>query len=303
MLENIFQYLIKLTNSIISALKVLLRSRFFLPKYKFNNADCFILGNGPSLNIALKQNSELLKEQTLICVNGFSVSEYFEKLKPSYYVLNAPEFWSKNMFGDEMNNLVESILGEMVQGVVEKTKWKMSIFLPVQSKENKAFIQYLKSNPHIDLIFYNTTPVEGLASINHLFFSLKLGGPRPHNVLVPSLLLAINAGVKNIYLLGADHSWLPLISVDDKNRALVNQKHFYDEDQSESKQMNKRGKEPRKLHEILEKFTLSFRAYFELKDYAATKGVKIYNCTPGSFIDAFDRKELENVLSGNAVRV
>ena len=124
------------------------------------------------------------------------------------------------------------------------------------------------------------------------------GIPRPHNVLIPAILNIINTGYKKIYLIGADHSWLPLISVNDQNIALVNQQHFYDESENNSEFMHRESR-PRRLHEVLEKLMFAFRSYFDLKDYANSRDVKIYNCTPGSFIDAFERKNL-NEINTNA---
>ena len=46
------------------------------------------------------------------------------------------------------------------------------------------------------------------------------------------------------------------------------------------------------LHDILLSFHIAFRAYFDVEDYARHRGIKIYNATPGSFIDAFERREL-----------
>jgi hypothetical protein len=53
--------------------------------------------------------------------------------------------------------------------------------------------------------------------------------------------------------------------------------------------MYKLGKEERLLHEILEKFQLSFQAYWLINRYAAKHGQQILNLTPGSYIDAFPR--------------
>jgi hypothetical protein len=103
-------------------------------------------------------------------------------------------------------------------------------------------------------------------------------------------------GYKEIGLIGADHSWLETLSVSDNNEALLNQKHFYDEGETSSKKMTRKGSSYRKLHEILEKFMLTFKAYFIIKDYVETKNIKIFNCTPSSYIDAFERKTLEEFL-------
>ena len=171
----------------------------------------------------------------------------------------------------------------------------MTFFMPVQAKKNKSFVDKITENENISIRYYNTTPVEGLKSLNHFFYSAGLGSPRPHNVLIPSILRGINMGSKNINLLGADHSWIPLLTVNDKNEVLLDQKHFYDENKTTPKQMHKNeGRGNRALHEVLHKWMLSFRSYHELDAYAQKKGTKIYNLTPGSFIDAFERKPQES---------
>jgi len=100
-----------------------------------------------------------------------------------------------------------------------------------------------------------------------------------------------------VYLLGADHSWLTQISVDSDNKVLLNQKHFYDEDSSTAKQMHKNhGKGNRQLHEVLEKFYYSFQAYHLLQSYATTRGTFVANLTQDSFIDAFPKKKIAEVI-------
>ena len=59
----------------------------------------------------------------------------------------------------------------------------------------------------------------------------------------------INSGFETIALVGADHSWIPMISVDENNNALVNQQHFYDAESSKSQRMYRSGKKPRKTKE------------------------------------------------------
>ena len=57
--------------------------------------------------------------------------------------------------------------------------------------------------------------------------------------------------------------------------------------------MDNIGKGHRKMHEILEKWMLAFKGYFFIKEYAVNKKKsKIINITPNSYIDAFDRKNL-----------
>jgi hypothetical protein len=113
--------------------------------------------------------------------------------------------------------------------------------------------------------------------------------PRPHNVLIPSIMIALSLGFKKIFLFGADHSWLKDIWVDEENNVLLQQKHFYDIDKAKPRHMDYLGKGKRKMHEVLIKFYHSFKGYFEIDAYGKNQGKTIYNCTPGSYIDAFDR--------------
>ena len=176
--------------------------------------------------------------------------------------------------------------------LIEKSTWEITLFCPYKGKKAKDWLDNIRQNKNIKIVFFNDTPIEGLSSWNRFFMGRGWGLPRPHNVLIPAISMAINSGYKEIYLAGADHSWLPMISVNDKNQALVNQQHFYDENATKSDLMYKLGMRPRRLHEILEKFMFTFRSYFDLKDYAESRGVQIYNSTPDSYIDAFERKAI-----------
>lgn len=98
-------------------------------------------------------------------------------------------------------------------------------------------------------------------------------------------------GYEKIHLIGADHSWLKDLWVDENNLVMLRQKHFYDETTAKANPMYKKGQDTRKLHEVLQKFVISFEAYFTLEKFATKKGQKIINLTPGSFIDAFERKQ------------
>lgn len=277
--------------SVISFFKILILSKFVYQKAKIEEETCFILGNGPSLSGALDSFLENFQSSSVLCVNGFSSSKYFEKVKPKYFVLSAPEIWS-NKATDGENVKTRS---DMVNNLIAKTKWDLRLFLPTSSKKNKSFIQSFKKNPNIKISYFNTTPVEGLQSINFFLFSIGLGMPRPHNVVIPSLMVAINSKVTTVNLFGVDHSWIPLLYVDENNNALLKQEHFYDKKTAKVAPMTKMGQRKRMLHEILEKFYFAFRSYVEIRTYANKKNVVIQNCTPGSFIDAFERKSPEAI--------
>lgn len=274
--------------SVLSLAKVLIASKFRSPLPSKTNKDCIILANGPSLKESLATHHHILDKSKydFFCVNFFANSEFYEQTQPSFYMMIAPEYWVSE-FAD-----IEDVIRkreELFQHIREKTTWDLTIFIPWEAKKTDVWKGLFEDKPNIKVCYFNRTPVEGMTRINHFLFRNRLGMPRPHNVLLPSIWTGINMGYENMYIFGADHSWLPEISVTEKNEVLINQKHFYDNTTSVPKKMLK-ATGYRKLHEILEKFVLAFRGYFILKDFGATKGVKIWNSTPKSFIDAFDRK-------------
>ncbi len=290
-MEKLFNIIIAITNSILTFFKIILRSSFFIKKYKTKKEQLFILGNGPSLKQQLPLLENKFRNKSILSVNGFPLSELFEKIQPNYFIVCSPGFYRN----DAVDYNVK-VRKNIIKSLVEKTNWPIVFFIPAASRKNKRFTDYINSNQNISIQYYNTTPTEGLKSLNHLFYKIGLGSPRPHNVLIPSILQAVNAGYKKIYLLGADHSWLPELSVNENNEVLLHQKHFYDEQSSTAKQMHKNeGRGNRKIHEVLHKFMLSFKAYHELSEYASTKDSTIINLTEGSFIDAFEKENIDSL--------
>ncbi len=287
MLERLFISLGALVAGVLTLLKILIRSRLNLSLPHTETEECIILGNGPSLKPLLESHSEILQQKDIICVNKFPDTPYFEVLKPAHFIFVSPEYWINNPDDPHTANR-QSIMAALI----EKTTWDINLYCPNKGRAAKEWIENIRRNKHIHIVFYNDTPIEGPSSWQRFFMKMGWGLPRPHNVLIPAIMVAINSGYKRIFLTGADHSWLPMISVNDQNQALVNQQHFYDQHTSKSNLMYKLGVRPRRLHEILEKFMFTFRSYFVLKDYAESKGTKIYNSTPDSYIDAFERKPI-----------
>ena len=282
-----------LAPSILSIIKA-----FFFTKwvgalnFKTSSKTCVVIGNGPSFRKSLENHLDLLKNNELLCVNSFSATEYYEVLKPKFYVLQAPVlFYDENQLSDTYI----TIRNDIFQNIIEKTLWDLYLIVPFKAKKSNAFQAILNTNKNVKPLYFNDTALEGFSFIKTLFFNKRLGMPRPHNVLIPSLMNAIHIGFKEIFIIGADHSWLGEISVNDKNEALVHQKHFYDEENSKPEKMQDYIHRPRRLHEILNKFYLTFRGYWEIKEYAATKGVKIINASESSMIDAFERGSLESI--------
>lgn len=80
------------------------------------------------------------------------------------------------------------------------------------------------------------------------------------------------------------------MKIDENNRTIPNYTHFYKE---------KNEKDGSFDYDIGSIFWDSYRSiigYRMLEKYAEDRGSKVYNCTPGSFVDAFERTETEGSM-------
>lgn len=251
----------------------------------------WILGNGPSCQTVLSMASCPWDTEpaAVMAVNHFSDSPFFQKVKPTHYVISAPELlWLsaqnlKPMYVENRNRLFDHL--------AHQVNWDMELLVPARARQSGWWKNAIARNPHITIRYYSHLPVDGPLWFKHLIFGMQVGIPRPHNVVIPGIMSAIWLGFKDIRLLGVEHSWLPSLAVDDDNQVTLNHQHFYDQS-PKIDTMNFEGQRTRKLHEVLEKFYFTFRSYWEIRDFSASAGVKITNFTPNSFIDAFPKKKI-----------
>ncbi len=270
-----------------SFLKVVLMSRYNGKFPSASRPDLLILGNGPSLKKFLHEKQTFLKDKDLLAVNHFVNTDQYQQLKPSLYLINVPEFWKEDIEADYKEKRIQ-----VFKDFAQKTKWEIHLFLDFGAKKAEFWKEIIKDNPFIKVHFFNTTPVEGFKPFTFFCYKHQCGMPRPHNVLIPSLMMGINMGYKNIYVAGADHNWMNDLFVAEDNTVYLTQKHFYDEHAAQPGVMKKEGKGKRKMHEILIKFVHAFKGYWDINTYAKKQGVNIINITPGSMIDAFKRMNL-----------
>lgn len=129
-------------------------------------------------------------------------------------------------------------------------------------------------------------------------FDKGTGMPRPHNIMVPAIFTAIHLNPDKIFVIGADHSWLQELYVDENNEIYIFNQHFYDQNKK-MERINHKGGSYLKLHEILRNMSTAFESYHILNGYAKYKDIEILNCTPKSLIDAFKRADIKNEITFN----
>ena len=285
------KFICNLFLSLISILRIIRFSKKTKLPVEEHFNECIILGNGPSLGDSLQKKIEKIQSISLkICVNSMAINKYYEILKPQYYILADPD-WSKERVSTDIADLREKV----ANAILEKTTWRMTLFIPVLRKgECNFFEKKLHSNKNIKVVYYNCLPVDGFNKFKNFCYKYNIASPHIQNVLIAAIYLSINIGFKNIYLVGADHTWMKNIFVNEKNVLLLCDKHFYDNESINAKPWYKDGEEidTFKMHEIMLAMYKTFSGYYVLKEYAKLFNANIYNCSEISYIDAFERRKL-----------
>lgn len=247
------------------------------PASRASGKSIIIMGNGPALRDAIDNHRPWLENHDLLAVNFAANTPEFFQLRPELYVLADPHFFEGVASDANVGRLWENFT---------KVDWEMTLWLPAKRRRLSAQIPTLPGC--IRLKFFNLTPGDGSSSMLHRIYDLGLAMPRPRNVLIPSIMVAIREGYSTIMLAGADHSWTRTLSVDDDNHVVSIQPHFYKDSGKELKRVATEYAGLH-LHDVLGSMTIAFRSYFDIAAYARRRGIRILNATPGSFIDAFPR--------------
>lgn len=276
--DKISIWVTNVSTSLKSVVKLALKSHSCKIKQVAGKSDSIIImGNGPSLNDTIANHFDALTSIPTLAVNFAANAPQFQELKPRYYVLADPHFFVAK---DNVNvvKLMENL---------SQVDWEMTLFVPFEAKKRGFYLQ----NDNVKIEYFNFLAVEGFEWIENWAYASGRGMPRPRNVLIPSIMIAMKLGYGNIYITGADHSWTKTLSVNERNEVISIQPHFYKEDENEEKRIKVDYlKYP--LHQIVYSFYLAFKAYHDIQRYALHKGINIYNSTPDSFIDAFPRKSI-----------
>lgn len=277
-LDKIKAGVMQCADSMASLLKVALMSRRPSAAVKPAAGTLIVMGNGPSLREAIDNDRRVLDEYPLLSVNFSPITPDFFSLRPEIHVLADGVF-----FNPESNENVAKMWDAL-----KRVDWNMTLYVPAKYRRFMK-IQNLPSN--VIIKYFNLTPASGWKWLTRFLYGRGLAMPRPRNVLIPAIMSGIREGYGRIVLIGADHSWSKTLWVTDSNLVVSVQPHFYKDNEKERERVESLYKGIR-LHQIYESFSIAFRSYFAVKEYADSRGVEILNATPGSFIDAFPRISL-----------
>ncbi len=256
---------------VLSKISVAIRSKNYWKLKASGN--CCILANGPSLKQAFIDNEVLIDGNDVFCVNMFCQSEHFSKVRPRFYFLVDEEFF--NPSNDFTKGQVDFLIKAFNQ-----IDWEM--FLVISSSTTNGGLLNGLHNPLVKVLRWNTTTVNGGSSFRRLVYSMRLGMPKCQTVTNFALMAAVNMRYNKVFLYGADHTWTRDLMVNDQNQTCYGDRHVYDTKVS-YRTMNC------SIASQLRDFANMFETHWHIESYSKSKGVKILNCTKGSFVDAYDR--------------
>ena len=272
LLKTICKIVIKLFYTVWWFLDVLVKTdRKNHIQYKKERGLLNILANGPSLIDDIEKLN--IEEGDFSVVNYFYKSPYFQKIKPSIYVIIDPYFFE-----------IEDSYKPIIKNVI----WPMKLVVPY-SAWKKCEMLYNMPNSYIEVIPIHGICYRGFEKLKKWIYRYGLAMPKGQNVVVSSIFNGINMGYKEIRLYGVDHSWTKTLCVTNENQVCAVDSHFYDTKQVNLEPYKKGVGGYYKLHELLRDFATMFESYQFLQSYAISMGCKIINKTKGSFIDAFER--------------
>ncbi len=261
--------------------KIILLSRPIKLHRKGGGVKLIIMGNGPSLSDTIRNNIDVLRSTDTLAVNFAANAPEFRQIKPRYYLLADPYFFSNNADGNLMS----------LWANLSDADWDMTLTVPHKFRAKAYELLRLVGGSNARVATVNAVGLEGFDILEHIAYRLKLGMPRPRNVLIPAIMTGIWLGYRQIVLVGADHSWMQTLHVNDQNQITAIQRHFYNDNEDEQERVadEYRGYH---IHQIVESMAVAFKSYHRIAAFARSRGVKIYNATPGSYIDAFERIKL-----------
>ena len=257
---------------VLSSLKVAKKSKK-CEKLKTTKS-CCVLGNGPSLKDDLEHGRVRLDGNDVMCVNMFCWDASFWVVKPRFYFLI-----DGNLFNPTKQRQIEKVDG--IIDSLNNVDWDMYLMISSGTVSGSKLLRSIK-NEHIKIIRINSTSVSGFRGFRHWIYRQRLGMPHCQTVVNFAICVAINMHYENIYLYGVDHTWTRDLYVDENNVVYDGVRHVYDKNLT-------RVKKDHNFAKMLGQFAKMFKAHYLLEEYSKSEGVKIWNCSSDTFLDAYDR--------------
>ncbi len=241
---------------------------------KYNGKRCFVLGNGPSLNL---YDLSCLKNEFVFSVNEFGRFDKIYDVNPDIYVIADSKF-----FELRVDNKQDQIFRKKIEFLSEINP-NISVFFPLSRRQD---IKRLNWDQSTDIRYFNAFSYFYKGYDENIDLTKMI--PAMQNVVQYCILIALYMGFKEIYLLGTDQTNIfgnlrAYISNDISEYAFQMRK---EESEWKHKQLIETS-----LVDTLRGYARIFEIFDELSDYCKRMGVELYNCAPETMISGIPKKD------------
>ncbi len=248
-----------------------------------------IVGNGPSLKTTLDESINTLQNNACMVVNGFATSPLFEVIKPKYYILADPVYFTPTSRLSDRN---KKVVGSLKDNLLKKVNWDITFIYPCSGKGSElqlALQDIVKSN----FMYYNNkgnAVVLPDVTLKYWLWNHNFLAPLSQTVLNTAVSVALMSLINKVYLVGADTSWLATYEIDQKDNTLYTKdEHFYGINRIPL-YSNEISKQKQYLHDELTNVSAALKSYYVLAKYAKYNKVGLFNASAYSWIDSLERK-------------
>ncbi len=220
---------------------------------------CFIIGNGPSLR---SEDLDELKNEITFAFNRIYYMFNQTDWRPTYYCSEDDKtiFKSKN----EINELQLA-----------------NKFFPINFPRDY--------NVHFNNANYFIFKMGNKSSEPNFSNDIVKGIYWGNTVAYTAIQMAVYMGIKEIYLLGVDHSFSKVVN--DQGEVIVDKtlRDYFSEEYNKDKD-----------DLYIPNVDVSTRAFEAARKYADQNNIKIYNATRGGKLDVFERVDFSKIIAKKA---
>ena len=242
-----------------------------------------VFGNAPSLKLLIDKyhKKEIEISTDAFFVNYSPLDDFFYEVRPNHLFLSDECFYLENSRNRQMYNNLQS-----------RVDWELTIYITRHFKKDcKRLVDFMgvtNSNIHFRYL-YKRSCDDFETTLRNRLFKTGYFMPTESTVVNTALWIAILEGYCEVELYGIDTDQYKSLEVGEDNNLYVVEHHFNEPDVRHPIVSDTLYR-PLKLHEMLNVYAGMLKSYCLLGQFAEYMGVKVYNCSPGSAVDAFERK-------------
>lgn len=242
-----------------------------------------VLGNAPSLKYLIQKfhDKGIDIPNDAFFVNYSPLDKFFYEVKPNHLFISDECFYLDN----DRNK-------QMYSNLQNRVDWDLTIYITRHFKKDCQRLVNIMGidNPKIRYRFlYKRSCDDFEPSLRNKLFKTGFFMPTESTVVNTALWVAILEGYSEVELYGIDTDQFRSLEVGDDNKLYIVEHHFNEPDVRHPIVSDTIFR-PLKMHEMLNVYAGMLKSYCILADFAEYMGTKVYNCSPGSAVDAFDRK-------------